>query len=210
MNTPRSRLSSSYAKIWEETKFQLPEYPQSGWKAMSRRRRKKKRKVNENNGQLRIYGSCPDHMVQVFVLIWSFLTLTFALLLLSTLIAWLNLHLQVLVLNKCDVCAKCNACKACLRCHTGAKHESEIFDTDGKTVNILTGREKEEEQKSVLTMVSIYAWTKNGYILVIQYLDEKFWSRRLPWKRSWPLFHGLFLLSLFFLHLLLFTHFRDT
>ena len=44
---------------------------------------------------------------------------------------------KVLVLNKCDVCAKCNACKACLRCHTGAKHESEIFDTVGKTVNIL-------------------------------------------------------------------------
>ena len=46
-------ISSSYANIWEETKFQLPEYPQSGLKAMSveRREKEERAKVNDYNGQ---------------------------------------------------------------------------------------------------------------------------------------------------------------
>ena len=43
--------SKNHAKIWEETKFQLPEYPQSGSKAMSIEEIKRERvKVSDNNG----------------------------------------------------------------------------------------------------------------------------------------------------------------
>ena len=35
-------IPSSYAKIWGETKCQLPEYPRSGLKAMSVERERKK------------------------------------------------------------------------------------------------------------------------------------------------------------------------
>ena len=46
-------VPSSYAKIWGETKFQLPECPRSGSKAMSIEREKERRraKVNDYNGQ---------------------------------------------------------------------------------------------------------------------------------------------------------------
>ena len=46
-------IPSGYAKIWGETKFQLPEFPQSGSKAMSVEGRKKKEsaKVVNDNGQ---------------------------------------------------------------------------------------------------------------------------------------------------------------
>ena len=50
-------FNSSYAKIWEGTKFQLPEYPQSGWKAISveeeeREKENGRTKVSVNNGNL--------------------------------------------------------------------------------------------------------------------------------------------------------------
>ena len=47
-------ISSSYAKILGETKFQIPEFPQSGSKAMSVEREKKveeRVKVRDYNGQ---------------------------------------------------------------------------------------------------------------------------------------------------------------
>ena len=55
-NTPKSFIPSSYAKKLGETKFQLPEYPGKGSKAMSVERKKegereRRAKVSVNNGQ---------------------------------------------------------------------------------------------------------------------------------------------------------------
>ena len=50
-------ISSSYAKVWEETKFQPRKFPQSGSKAKDGKEREKKKekpKVGNNNSQLRI------------------------------------------------------------------------------------------------------------------------------------------------------------
>ena len=46
-------ISSSYAKVWEETKFQPREFPQSGSKAIDVKEKERKReraKVGNNNG----------------------------------------------------------------------------------------------------------------------------------------------------------------
>ena len=42
-------IPSSYAKIWGKIKFQLPEYPRSGSKAMSIEE-EERAKVRDNNG----------------------------------------------------------------------------------------------------------------------------------------------------------------
>ena len=47
-------IPSSYAKIWGPIKFQLPDNPRSGWKAMrvkERERERRRAKVSVNNGQ---------------------------------------------------------------------------------------------------------------------------------------------------------------
>ena len=49
----KKKIPSSYAKICGETKFQLPEYPQSGLKATGVEEREKERaKISVNNGQV--------------------------------------------------------------------------------------------------------------------------------------------------------------
>ena len=54
-------ISSSYAKIFEETNFQPWEFPRSGLKAKDgekeRRKKERRSKVGNNNGQLRIATS---------------------------------------------------------------------------------------------------------------------------------------------------------
>ena len=66
----RKKEERGYAKIWEETNFQLREFPRSGSKAKDRGEKKKKErlKVGNNNGQLRIanadfHTKYPKHLI---------------------------------------------------------------------------------------------------------------------------------------------------